>query len=801
MKKPELSASQPFGLSQEQVNHNRAEYGQNDLSASEHPSRIKEILRFLKDPMGLMMLTLGLLYFLLGETSDGITMVIAFIPVIGIDVFLELKSENALKQLHSRFSSVVKVFRDGKLVEVSSKEIVVQDWIVLEEGQVVPADGIVESCSDLSIDESALTGESIPVLKNPTNEAYTGTTVLSGRGVMRVSSVGLKTRFGKIIRLLSTSRSTESPLQIKMNQLVARLLMIAIGLVICLLILQILRGKSLIESILVSLTFGMSCVPEEFPLVFTLYLSLGAWRLARSGVLIKNLPSVETLGSVNVICTDKTGTLTEGKFQLTDVVLFSKLPEDQIWRHALLACEPIIVDTMEVAIKEKTPDHISTSGWSLLQDYPFNPLEKLMSHAWKGPENKTIIAMKGSIEGVLNHCAESYEEKEKILNKTAELSAKGFRLLGLAGKPANITGNRMEDERDLHFLAILAFSDPIRASAREAIKECQNKGIQIKMITGDHPLTAHSIADQLEIIHSHDGLYTGSVLAKMTEVQREQAYLEGSIFARVTPEQKHELVDILKKHGKIVAMTGDGINDAPALKSADIGISMGQNATDTARETAKMILLKNDFNGIIQAISEGRRLFSNLKKSFSYLISFHIPIILLSLIPPVFNWGELFLPVHIILLELIVHPVSAFTFENLQANKDSETKSLVDSKTAVTSIVSGLLVSMASLWMFYSYRHTLEIEDRRNLAMITLLFGNIGFIILESLPSWTKRLTITITTLLGLIGAMVMLKPLQKFLHTAPLQTRSFVWCLSLGILASVPLPWLIRTVIDKKKV
>jgi Ca2+-transporting ATPase len=781
------------GLSSLEANLRLKEFGKNQMWSSDVASKFEYLLKFFKDPMGLMMLALSLIYFLLGEKKDALLMLLAFIPVTTVDVYLSIRADKALSILRSTFRPRAKVFRDGVLKDIPITQIVPGDLLVLEEGQTLPADGLLRSSAGLSFNESALTGESLPVDKNENDPVYAGTTVLMGRGTVEVTHTGKKTKFGKIVELLEISEQGKSPLQKKVAHLVAKMAKISAILVACLFVLQIIRGNSILKSVLVALTFGIASVPEEFPLVFTLYLSLGAWRLAKAGVLVKSLPSVETLGSVNVICTDKTGTLTEGKFQLNDIISFSTLSQEDMSKFALLACEPIVLDSMEHAIKEKVLPGLDVSGWQLIFDYPFEKEGKHMSHGWTHPDGESLMAMKGAVEGVLEHCSDSPEKKEMIRKKVDELSSLGFRLLGLAGKKAPLSGDRVRDEEGLSFFAILCFSDPIRESAKSAIEICQAEGIQVKMITGDHPFTAHAIADQLGLEHSHDALYTGSDLKQMPSSARIDAFTRGAIFSRVTPEQKYELVETLKNHHLIVAMTGDGINDAPALKLADIGISMGDNATDAARATAKMVLIKSDFNGIVQAIREGRRIFSNLRKSFSYLISFHVPVIFLSLIPPLFEMGEILLPIHIILLELIVHPVSAFAFENIKSHHLKSNQGLISRDSVFASLLAGVLLSICSLCL-YAFMDSTSLAHKRTLALTTVLFGNVGFILLETFPHFTKRLCWILFILTGFTMALFTLLPLSTVFHLTPMSGPSGLICLILGLFSSLP-SWFYRRI------
>ena len=587
---------------------------------------------------------------------------------------------------------------------------------------------------------------------------------------------------------LAENPAAARPLQRKVQRMVRSILLGAIVLVLVLFLIERARGSDLASSLIVAMTFGMSAVPEEFPLVFTLYLSLGAWRLSRHGVLVKSLPSVEALGSVDIICTDKTGTLTEGRFQLESLTPVQRHSEALLWRCALMSCEKTIVDSMEAAIVEKgLPFLGQLHGWDLIWDHPFDNTTKHMSHVWKNSEGNFITAMKGAVEGVLDHCSIDLNEKRRILGMTESLASQGKRLLGLAYRSGLCNGVRGTDEAGLEFLGILVFSDPVRESAKHAVSECQRAGIEIKMLTGDHPHTAHAIADQLGIVHEHHRLFTGPQLTAMTRDARWLAYQKGAIFSRVAPDQKHEMVQALQALGKVVAMTGDGVNDAPALKLADIGISMGANASDVARSTASMVLMKNDFKGIVEAVFEGRRIFTNLKRSFSYLISFHIPVILLALLPPLFGWGELLLPVHIVLLELIVHPVSAYAFENLSMHQAPGGKHLLSRRQLLEASLSGILVSAGGLAAFKLSIKTLGLASARSFALACILFGVMGFVIVESWPSLSKRLIWIHGSLLALTLALCRVPWLAKTFHTARVPTEDLTIAAVVGLGATLP--------------
>lgn len=778
------------GLNANEVLESRKLSGYNEIVPTKFQSNLHQLFHILTNPMGMMLLSLGFIYWFLGNRSDAIILFISFIPITIVDLFLEFRAKKALKALSASLKKIAKVIRDNQIIEISIREIVPGDLVIFEEGQGLPADGEVIECEQLYINEAALTGESIPVNKNINDSFFAGTNIITGRGVGKIINIGSATKFGKIAQLLETVESETSPLKQKINAIIKKVLIVAIVLACVLFIVTFIFNRNWAQSLIESLTFGMAAIPEEFPLVFTLYLSLGAYRLSKHGVLVKSLPSVETLGSVDVICTDKTGTLTEGKFQLELLeAIDTHFTPDEQWQFALMACEEKPIDAMEMAILKKGESHKNDlQNYHLQWDYPFEPKGKHMSHVWQ--ENigkKTIMAMKGSAEGVLEHCNFDNEKLKKINARIEFWASKGKRVLALAGKNSICVGDRLADEKNLEFIGLLIFSDPIRTTAKIAVEKCQEAGIEVKMLTGDHPLTAHAIADELEIKHIHEAMFTGHQLTRMNQEERKKAFLNGAIFSRLLPEQKYEMVEVLKEYGKIVAMTGDGINDAPALKIADIGISMGENATDVARSSALMILMKNDFNGIVQAVFEGRKVFANLKRSFSYLISFHFPILFFAFIPPLLNQGNILLPIHIVLLQLVVHPISAFSFENLPSPKSHKDKTLMNKKRFIESLLSGALLSIGSLILYHTYLDQFDIIHARSITIATLLLGNIFLVFTETYPVKSLRFIYTTLGLIFFILGILYVPIFSKLFHLQAISFREMALCFGVGGLATLP--------------
>lgn len=790
MTKKDQSLHYIQGLTSQQAAKRLQQYGKNQLFQVDQFYHLKQVIKVLSDPMGLMMLILACIYFFIGNHDDAVMMLIAFIPVTLIDVVLELRSEKALNALKNKIQNKISVYRDGVLVELDSAEIVPGDVFIFSEGQSFCADGLILESQNTFVNEASLTGESEPIEKIKGNTFFAGTQIISGSGLAEVVKTGASSQFGRISQLLHETKEELSPLQKKVNQLVRTIFIIASVIVVLMFLVELSRGIGFIDSLIRALTLAMAAIPEEFPLVFTLYLAMGAYRLAKKGVLVKSLPRVESLGNVDVLCTDKTGTLTLGQFQLVDIISFIDLKISEIQLYSRLSCEKIPVDAMDMAISDYCRDiEPEYQNWHIEVDYPFDPVGKYMTHVCRRHSEESILVMKGAVESILNHCQIELEKLNLINQKINEFAQSGHRLLGLAINKSISHGDRHLDEENCQFVGIMVFRDPIRESAKQALQECQQAGVEVKMLTGDHLLTAHAIANELNLKHEDNVIYTGMQLANMKAEERRSAFLRGAIFARVSAEQKYELVACLKQSGRVVAMTGDGVNDSPALRLADIGVSMGENATDVARSTAQIVLLKNDFQGIVSAILEGRQIFNNLKRSFSYLISFHLPVILISLVPALFGWPQIFLPSHIILLELIVHPISAFVFENMKSLPQKKNKSLVPPLTLFTSSLSGIMLSFfAILPTILSSGQMQDMTHFRSFALVTVLFGNMMFTVIESMPEVKNiRLLLTNIILFGLVLMLTTNHFLIQLFHLGQLSPTELFECMALGVLASVP--------------
>ena len=792
--------------------------------------------------MALMLGATATVYLLLGETRDGLILFLALIPVLGVDVFLHARSRGALKQLAKVVAPRARVVRDNHEMEVPTLELVPGDVLVLREGDVLHADGVVRWSANLTMDESQLTGEPVPQEKQPvgnctdgevpeTSRFYAGSLVLAGHGYGEIGTTGARTRYGHIAHLVAEAPVEPTPLQRKTAKMVRTIAAVAGCAVVCVFGLALHRGASSYQAFLVAISLAMAAVPEEFPLVFTLFLSLGAWRLGQQGVLVRRLASVETLGSTTIICTDKTGTLTTGQFAL-DLHLPSGLgvPEKTLLEAAVLACEPHPTDTLERAIVAHCRDHgilpeVIHSQWRLVADYPFDPIGKHMSHVWAQPlpDGAQVwrIVAKGALEGIIEHCALTPEEQSAVEATHATLAHQGIRVLALAEKVVITTlaqagemralsspeasGNtiltdRVEAERGLRFCGFLGFRDPLRPEVPAAVAECQAAGIAVKLITGDHALTALAVADAAGIAHTSDGVLTGRQLDLAGPDQFSAQVANASIFARVRPEQKAMIVEALKRAGGIVAMTGDGINDAPALRHAHIGISMGPRATEVARAAADLVLLDDNFASLVATVREGRQVFANIQRAFLYLIAFHIPIFGLALVVPLLDLPLLLLPVHLVWLEMIVHPVSALIFEGEPAPPDlmrrpprDPESPLLPLQLALPSLLSGMILTAAAFGMYWMRLETGE-SDARSGAIVVLILGSLVLIWAEraadrpwySVP-WprTARFWMVWSFVAVSLPLFMHIPPIAQTLGIGPLRIRD--WMLAAGLaIASV---------------
>ncbi len=721
------------GLSSIEAKKLQDKYGKNELTPQEKESFIKKVFHIICEPMFLLLIVAAVIYFILGEPRDGAIMLIFVIGIISIDVIQEWKTDKTLNALKDLSAPHVTVIRDGKETVIASSDLVPNDLMMIHEGVKIPADGIVVKCNDLCVDESSLTGEAEGVWKINTENAvpttdywrkdycYAGTLVTQGTATVLVDKIGAMTEYGKIGSNVASAPNEDTPLQKQTDSLVkvcagiAAVLFALVGVVTYFNIPDHSFGDRMIESILSGITLAMAMIPEEFPVVLTVFLSMGAWRLAKKQSLVRKLPSVETLGAVSVLCVDKTGTITMNQMTVQNVWA---LKDDT---HTLietmgLGCETDAYDPMEKAMLMYCDEHgISKEhlfGGVLIREYTFTNELKMMGHVWRR-NGEIIIAAKGSPEGILTVCNMTGKDQELTEQKITEMSKEGLRVIAVATMKLQSENDIPEKITDcsLTLLGLIGCADPPRESVKNDIDVCNKAGIRVVMITGDNGITASSIAKKIGMPNS-DHIITGDMLNKMSDEELCEKVKDVSIFSRVVPEHKMRIVKAFKENGEIVAMTGDGVNDAPALKYADIGIAMGKRGSEVSREAADLILMDDNFTTIVDTVKDGRRIYDNIRKAVGYVFTIHIPIALASLLAPILGitpTAILLLPLHVVLLELVIDPTCSIVLERQPAETDimnrkprSPKEKLLNAKIFIKSIVQGLIIFVASFGTYYT---------------------------------------------------------------------------------------------------
>ncbi len=755
------------GLSEGEAAERLKKEGYNELPSSKQRSFFAIAFEVVREPMFLLLVAGGIIYLLLGDVREAVMLLGFVFVVMGITLYQERKTERALEALRDLSSPRALDIRDSRQKRIPGREVVRGDVIILSEGDRVPADATLISCINLSVDESLLTGESVPVRKavcegSPEFErpggddlpfVYSGTLVVQGSGIARVERIGTSTELGRIGKALENIQTEETLLQ-KETGRVVRNLAIA-GLSLCVLIVVVYgqtRGNWL-NGFLAGITLAMAILPEEFPVVLTIFLALGAWRISKKRVLTRRVPAVEMLGSTSVLCVDKTGTLTLNKMTVSKIFSDGKLYDladlsgplvetlHRIIEFGILASQQDPFDPMEKALRDlgnlalDGTEHLH-DNWTMVQEYPLSGNLLSMSRVWKSTDSRRyVIAAKGAPEAIADLCHLDIEKTGKLLQHINSMASEGLRVIGIAR--ADFEEKPLPGEQHdfpFEFLGLIGMSDPVRPGVPSAIKECTDAGIRVVMITGDYPATALNIAAQIGLAAGE--VITGADLDAMDDEELQRKIKTVNIFARVVPEQKLRIVNSLKANREVVAMTGDGVNDATALKSAHIGIAMGGRGTDVAREASSIVLLDDDFTSIVAAVRMGRRIFDNLKKAMTYIMAIHVPIAGMSLLPVLFNWPLVLLPVHIVFLELIIDPSCSIVFE--AENEEPEVmekpprdpdRPMFDYRTIIYGLMQGLSVLLVVLAVFgiSMYRGQGEL-DARALSFTTLIIANLGLI-------------------------------------------------------------------------
>jgi len=751
------------GLSSSKAAELLKKHGYNELPTARPKNIWRIAVEVIKEPMFLLLISCGALYIIIGDTREGFTLLSTIFLIIVITFYQYRKTERALDALKNLSSPRVLVIRDGTEMRVPGREVVPEDIIVLNEGDRIPADSKVISATNLTVDESLLTGESMPVTKTNEkehNNLYSGTLVVQGIGVAQVLTTGIHAQLGKIATSLQSVEEDETRLQKEMKLLIRRLAIIGVILSISVVVLFYFTRGDLIKALLNGLSTSMAILPEEFPVVLTVFLALGGWRLSTNNVLTRKPSAIETLGSATVLCSDKTGTITQNKMEVVELYdgteyigteHFDQKEKNisSIVTNAFFASQENSIDPMEKAIQaihDKLFDQ-NSANLKLVKEYPLSKELLVMTRVLENTSDKTItVSAKGAPEAVFKLCGLSNEQRTMHMNALNVMAAKGYRVLGIATADYKKILPEKQSEFEFKFLGLLALEDPIRPEVPDAIKACTEAGIKVIMITGDFPVTALSIGKKCGL--PEGDIITGAELDIASDEELRERIKRISIFARVKPEQKLRIVRALKANGEIVAMTGDGVNDAPALKAAQIGIAMGNKGTDVAREASALVLLDDNFASIVSAIRLGRRIFDNLQKAMSYIIAIHIPIIGLTLLPAFISTLPLMLmPLHIVFLELIIDPVCSVAFESerdeagiMKRLPRNTNETFFGSGKILFSVFQGLLLLGMALGVHYiSIQEGHTEGEVRAITFSTLIIGNV-FLILTNL-SKTRNFT------------------------------------------------------------
>lgn len=725
------------------------QYGLNSFSLENQRNLMHIIWDVVREPMFLLLLTAATLYFILGQSSEGLMMLVAMAIITAISIFQDIKSTKALEALEHYTAPMVKVIRNGREKNIPSEQLVPGDLVILEEGDKIPADALFLSGNDFTVNESIITGESFPVAKQAVeneNRLFQGTTVNTGKAYAQIMATGNNTELGKLGRSVSSFETSRTLLQQQVNKHVKRLAWFGISAFILIWLVNYLKTGMLVESFLLGLTLAMAAIPEEIPVAFSSFMALGAYQMSRIGIISRQPQTIENLGAVSVICLDKTGTITENKMSVNIIYDFrqnysfapgQQSPASAVLGYAMLASELEPYDAMEIAIHQAFKEHPNAfpyAGLPQTGEYPLGGKPPMMTHVYGAGPNR-IIAAKGAAERVFRVCRLSEEQKKYLNDIVNQQASKGLRMLAVAS--ATFEGEELpasQDDFNWQLEGLVGLLDPPKRNVKQVFEQCYEAKIKIKILTGDYPETVSNIAGQAGV-HHPEKFITGDAIMKLDEAELTDTVKQYNIFARMFPDAKLRVVNNLKAAGNIVAMTGDGVNDAPALKAADIGIAMGKRGTELARQVADLVVTDDNLERLVEAIRQGRKIFVNLKKSVRYIISIHIPIILVAALPLLLGWRytNIFSPVHIIFLELIMGPTCSIFFERepvednlMQLPPRSATSGLFTREELWVSIVQGLVITAGVLGLYwFSMQRGDTIGETRALVFTSLLTGNI----------------------------------------------------------------------------
>jgi Ca2+-transporting ATPase len=810
------------GLSPEEVLDSRKKNGSNTLEYKKENAFLDALKSLAKEPMVILLLIASAIYFIRGNTGDGIFLASAVVLVAGISLFQDSRSRNALEKLKDFTKPTCTVIRNGKEEQIKSEDLVVGDCLMVEEGTSIAADGIIIHSNDFSVNESILTGESLAVYKHhgkKDNIVFKGTTVASGLAIVTITAIGGETELGKIGKSLETIKEEKTPLELQVGNFVKR--MVIAGAVVFLIVWAInyMRSYALLDSLLKALTLAMSILPEEIPVALTTFMALGAWKLMKMGIVVKQMKTVETLGSATVICTDKTGTLTENKMALARLYVhesntvstlsadLSKAEQDLL-TCAMWASEPIPFDPMEVALHEAYAKLMTADvrgRYKMVHEYPLGGKPPMMTHIFEDASGNRIIAAKGAPEALMQVSNLSSDEKLKIEKALNAMASEGYRLLGVG--ETNFTGSNFpakQQEYPFKFLGLVAFYDPPKKNIHAVLEHFYAAGIAVKIVTGDNSATTAAIAKQIGFRGAEPCL-TGDDIMALSDTELQKAVEETQVFTRMFPEAKLKIINALKAKNEIVAMTGDGVNDAPALKSAHIGIAMGKKGTEIAKQAASLILLEDDLSKMVDAVAMGRKIYTNLKKAIRYIISIHIPLILTVFIPLAFGWiyPNIFSPIHILFMELIMGPTCSIIYAHEPIEKNTMLQkprpfstTFFNLEELTTSIIQGLVITAGSLFIyrFAVYQGYNESMTRTMVftvlvaanIFLTLINRSFYYSVISTMKYKNNLVLLIIAITLVLSGLMLYAKPLTAFFEFDTMSLTQLAIATSTGFVSVI---------------
>ncbi|WP_323755846.1 cation-translocating P-type ATPase [Roseivirga sp.] len=809
------------GLTAEEVSQARKNFGENTLEYKQENNVVDAIKKLVKEPMVALLFTASLIYLISGKTGDAIFLASAIILVSVISLFQDSRSRNALQKLKKLSQPHCKVIRNGEIIEIESEDLVVGDSLMVEEGTSITADGIIVHSNDFSVNESILTGESLSVFKDKDkadNLIFKGTTVASGLAIATITNIGNDTKLGKIGKSLESIKEEKTPLELQITNFVKT--MVIAGAIVFMVVWAInyFLSYDLLDSLLKALTLAMSILPEEIPMAFTTFMAIGAWRLMRMGIVVKQMKTVETLGSATVICTDKTGTITENKMSLAKVFTLNSqrilAPEDAnedekaLIKIAMWASEPIPFDAMEVSLHhayEDLHEEDDRPNFKLVHEYPLGGKPPMMTHIFENSSGKRIVAAKGAPEALMAVSNLTADEKSQIEKAIQAITSEGYRVLGVG--QSDFAGNnypKTQQEFRFSFKGIVAFYDPPKKNINKVFEDFYKAGISVKIITGDNAATTTAIAEKVAF-RGFEQSITGDELMKLTDKELQESVMNTNVFCRMFPEAKLRIINALKTNNQIVAMTGDGVNDGPALKAAHIGIAMGNKGTEIAKQAASLILIEDDLSKMVNAVAMGRKIYTNLKKAIQYVISIHIPIILTVFIPLALGWiyPNILSPVHIIFLELIMGPTCSIIFENepMEKNTMSQkprpfTTTFFSWKELTTSIIQGLAITVGTLAVYqYSVYMSFDEALTRTMVFTVLIAANIFltlvnrsfyYSILSTLRYKNNLVLLIISITVAITGLILFVPSLSSFFGFKSLSFSQLAICIGIGFISVI---------------